>query len=129
MSRQGSTMNCKRLFPGITLVLAGFLAVAFPNGSVLAEESGSQRCIVILKSRTGPVPDLARLGGTVIFRQEEQVNVTLPPSALPALRSDPLVRYVQIIAGDGGSASLSSASRKSRHRRSNGWFRTRRPAV
>lgn len=51
--------------------------------------------------RSGPAPDVARLGATITFRQEDQVNVTLPREALAALRSDPLVRYVQAVAGAG----------------------------
>jgi AraC-like DNA-binding protein len=51
-----------------------------------------RHCQVALRS---PAPDVARLGGTITFRQDEQVNVMLPREALAALRTDPLVRYVQ----------------------------------
>jgi hypothetical protein len=69
--------------------------------SAAGAETAGERYIVILKSRSGPAPDVARLGGTITFRQEDQVNVTLPREAVAALRADPLVRYVQAVAGAG----------------------------
>jgi len=65
----------------------------------------TDRYIVILKSRSGPAPDLARLGGTVDFRQQEQLNVTLPREALAALRADPLVRLRSSRRGRGRCSS------------------------
>jgi RHS repeat-associated protein len=79
------------------IILAVFALAAL---SAAGADTAGERYIVILKSRSGPAPDVARLGGTITFRQDEQVNVTLPREALAALRADPLVRYVQAVAGD-----------------------------
>jgi hypothetical protein len=72
----------------IIVAVFALLAVA-----ASAAETAGERYMVILKSRSGPAPDVARLGGTITFRQQEQVNVTMPRDALAALRADPLVRY------------------------------------
>jgi RHS repeat-associated protein len=80
------------------MILAFFAMVA---AAAAGAEAAGERYIVILKSRSGPAPDVARLGGTITFRQDEQVNITLPREALAALRADPLVRYVQAVAGAG----------------------------
>lgn len=65
----------------------------------------TDRYIVILKSRSGPAPDLSRLGGTVDFRQDEQVNVTLP------------FRAARFIVISSGSAATESPNRLARPRR------------
>jgi RHS repeat-associated protein len=80
------------------MIVAVFALIAV---GVAGAETAGERYIVILKSRSGPAPDVARLGGTISFRQEEQVNVTMPREALAALRADPLVRYIQAEAGAG----------------------------
>jgi RHS repeat-associated protein len=90
-------MNTTKLLRQI-MILAVFALVAV---AAAGAEAGGERYIVILKSRSGPAPDVARLGGTINFRQQDQVNVTLPREALAALRTDPLVRYVQAVAGAG----------------------------
>jgi RHS repeat-associated protein len=77
------------------------LALVALAASAAGAETAGERYIVILKSHSGPAPDVAHLGGTITFRQEDQVNVTLPREALAALRADPLVRYVQAVAGAG----------------------------
>lgn len=82
-----------------------FLIVIALAAVAAAGEERGERYIVILKSRSGPAPDVARLGGTVDFRQQEQLNVTLPRDAVAALRADPLVRYVQAV-GNAGDAPL-----------------------
>jgi RHS repeat-associated protein len=82
------------------VLIAAVITSVILIAPVLAAEH-DQRYIVILKSRSGPAPDVARLGGTITFRQEDQLNVTLPPEALPALRADPLVRYIQALAAAG----------------------------
>jgi YD repeat-containing protein len=64
-----------------------------------AEERGQQRYIVILKKRTGPTPDVARLGGTIESRQDDQVVVTIPSGALAALKGDPAVHYLERVGG------------------------------
>jgi hypothetical protein len=64
-----------------------------------AEERGQQRYIVILKKRTGPTPDVARLGGTIESRQDDQVVVTIPSGALAALKGDPAVYYLERVGG------------------------------
>jgi hypothetical protein len=79
------------------MIFAVFALVAL---SAAGADTAGERYIVILKSRSGPAPDVARLGGTITFRQDEQVNVMLPREALGALRADPLVRYVQAVASD-----------------------------
>src|SRR5882724_7298177 len=89
-----------------TIVALGFIACALMSGTVTAAETSGERYIVILKSRKGPAPDVAKLGGAVTFRQDDQVIVTMPLAAVAALRSDPLVRYIQPLAG---STPLSAA--------------------
>jgi RHS repeat-associated protein len=82
------------------------LAFALMAGKVVAADAPG-RYIVILKSRSGPPPDVVRLGGSVTFRQDDEVIVTLPSSALSALKADPLVRYVQNLNGsDSGATPL-----------------------
>jgi hypothetical protein len=49
---------------------------------------------------------VARLGGTIDFRQEDQLNVTMPREAVAALRADPLVRYIQALAGASDAALI-----------------------
>jgi RHS repeat-associated protein len=82
------------------MILTAFALVAVAAASA---ETAGERYIVILKSRSGPVPDVARLGGTITFRQDDQVNVTLAREAVNALRADPLVRDVQAVAGADGA--------------------------
>jgi RHS repeat-associated protein len=82
------------------MIVAVFALIAV---AASAAETAGERYIVILKSRSGPAPDVARLGGTITFRQEEQLNVTLPREALAALHADPLVRYIQAVAGADGA--------------------------
>jgi RHS repeat-associated protein len=97
MRSRGQMMNTSKWIRQI-MILAAFALVAV---AAAAADTAGERYIVILKSRSGPAPDIARLGGTITFRQEEQVNVTLPREGLTALRADPLVRYVQAVAGAG----------------------------
>jgi hypothetical protein len=78
------------------MIFAVFALVAV---AAAGAEMAGERYIVILKSRCGPAPDVARLGGTITFRQDDQLNVTLPREAVNALRADPLVRYIQAVAG------------------------------
>jgi hypothetical protein len=54
---------------------------------------------VILKQRTGPSPDIGRLGGTIESRQDDQLVVTIPLTALAALKGDPAVRYLEQVGG------------------------------
>jgi hypothetical protein len=91
-------MNTPKRIRQIMLLIAFALVAA---AAVAAEGTAGERCIVILKSRSSPAPDVARLGGTVTFRQGDEVIVTLPPGALAALRADPLVHYIQAVAGSG----------------------------
>jgi YD repeat-containing protein len=60
----------------------------------------NQRYIVILKQISASSPDIGGLGGTIEWRQQEQLIVTLPPSALPALKADPRVRYIERVGGE-----------------------------
>ena len=60
----------------------------------LHAEEQLQRYIVVLKQRSGAVPDVASLGGKIEFRQDDQLVVTIPPGAIAALKADPKVRYV-----------------------------------
>src|SRR5258706_4510560 len=69
------------------------------SATVNDAETSGERYIVILKSRKGPVPDLAKLGGAMNFRQDDEVIVTIPLAAVASLRSDPIVRYIQPLAG------------------------------
>jgi len=71
--------------------------------SLFAEEQG-QRFIVILKQRSGAVPDVAALGGTIESRQEDQLVVTIPAGSLAALKADPKVRYIERVGGDSSDA-------------------------
>src|SRR5436189_5542200 len=70
-----------------------------------ASADGPERYIVILKQYSGPSPDLTRIGGTIEFRQQEELVVMLPAGAVEALRQDPLVKYVQRVGG-GAEAPL-----------------------
>jgi hypothetical protein len=88
-------MNTAQSIRRMIIVAVFALIAVAPAGA----ETAGERYIVILKSRSGPAPDVARLGGTITFRQQEQVNVTLPREALAVLRADPLVRYIQGVAG------------------------------
>jgi RHS repeat-associated protein len=76
------------------LLLTAVVALLLP---IVAFGGGAQRYIVILKHFSGPSPDVERLGGTIEFRQREELVVVLPPAAVDALRQDPLVRYVQSV--------------------------------
>ncbi len=89
-----STLQIRR-----AVVAFGFVTVALMSTTVTAAEISGERYIVILKSRKGPVPDLAKLGGAVTFRQDDEVIVTIPLAAVASLRADPLVRYIQPLAG------------------------------
>ncbi|MEA2165776.1 MAG: hypothetical protein QOK37_3903 [Thermoanaerobaculia bacterium] len=80
-------------------IILALVAMAVMSGTALAAVPQGSSYIVILKSRKGPVPDLAKLGGTVTFRQDDQVVVTIPAEGVEALRRDPLVRYVQALDG------------------------------
>jgi RHS repeat-associated protein len=72
------------------------LSLVFSLLQVMAADAqASERYIVILKHRAGAAPEVARLGGTIEFRQEEQLVVALPREAVETLRADPLVLYVQ----------------------------------
>jgi RHS repeat-associated protein len=79
-----------------TFLLAA--ATVLLAGSLLAEGQ-SQRYIVILKQRSGVVPDIAALGGTIESQQEEQLVVTIPIASLAALRADTKIRYVERVGG------------------------------
>jgi RHS repeat-associated protein len=81
----------------IAVAITTFLVIA---GSAPAAEPAGQRYIVILKQRSGAAPDVAALGGTVEFRQEDQLVITLSPAALAALKADPKVRYIEQVGGD-----------------------------
>jgi hypothetical protein len=80
-----------------TLLLAAATCVLLAGS--LPADGQSQRYIVILKARTGAVPDISALGGTIESRQEEQLVVTLPPASIAALRADAKVRYVERVGG------------------------------
>jgi hypothetical protein len=82
-----------------TIVVVVFVAVALMSATLIAAESAGERYIVILKSRKGLVPYVAKLGGAVTFRQDDQLIVAIPPAAITALRAAPLVRYIQPLAG------------------------------
>jgi len=84
------------------IILLGFLALL--AGTASGAQLAGERYIVILRSRSGPAPDVVRLGGTIDFRQEDQLNVTMPREAVAALRADPLVRYIQALAGASDAA-------------------------
>ncbi len=68
--------------------------------SALSAAEPAQRYIVILKQRSGSVPDVAILGGTIESRQDDQLIVTIPVSALAALKTDPKVRYLERAGGN-----------------------------
>jgi RHS repeat-associated protein len=81
------------------ILLIAILASAVIAGTVAAAAPG-QRYIVILKNRTGAAPDVASLGGSIEFRQDDEVVVTIPPGAIAALKADPKVRYVERVGGE-----------------------------
>jgi RHS repeat-associated protein len=81
----------------ILLILA---AAALFAGPLSAAGGQGQRYIVILKQISASSPDIARLGGTIESRQDDQLIVTLPPAALAALRADPRVRYIERVGGE-----------------------------
>ena len=64
------------------IVTSGLMALP------LHAEEQVQRYIVVLKQRSGAVPDVASLGGKIEFRQDDQLVVTIPPGALAALKAD-----------------------------------------
>jgi hypothetical protein len=69
---------------------------------LFAEERGQQRYIVVIRrQRFGPppTPDIARLGGTIESRQDDQLVVTIPARALAALKGDPAVLYLERVGG------------------------------
>ena len=78
------------------LLLAALAALGLTTAAAGAED---ERYIVILKRYSGPMPEVARLGGTIEFRQQEQLVVRLPPGAIELLRRDPLVKYVEKVGG------------------------------
>src|SRR5216117_1748290 len=80
------------------LLLAAIVTVAL--ASVASADEG-ERYIVILKQHSGPAPDVTRLGGTIEFRQQEELVVLLPAEAIDKLRQDPLVKYVQRVEAPG----------------------------
>ncbi|MEA2165774.1 MAG: hypothetical protein QOK37_3901 [Thermoanaerobaculia bacterium] len=80
-------------------IIMALVAMAVISATALAAAPQGSSYIVILKARKGPVPDLAKLGGTVTFRQDDQVVVTIPTEGVAALRGDPLVRDVQALDG------------------------------
>ncbi len=65
----------------------------------LHAEEQVQRYIVVLRQRSGAVPDVASLGGKIEFQQDDQLVVTIPPGAIIALEADPKVRYVERVGG------------------------------
>jgi hypothetical protein len=87
------------LMNNIGRILLAIAAAAIIVSPLAAEERGQQRYIVILKQRTGPSPDIARLGGTIESRQDDQLVVTIPLAALAARKSDPAVRYLEHVGG------------------------------
>jgi RHS repeat-associated protein len=86
----------------ITRILLTIVTVLLAT-SLLAEEP-RQRYIIILKQRSGAMPDVAALGGTIESRQEDQLVVTISAASLAALRSDPKVRYIERVGGDASDA-------------------------
>jgi hypothetical protein len=80
-------------------LLAAVPAVVALAGSLAAAEQ-SQRYIVILKQRSGNPPDVASFSGTIETRQENELVITLPPSALAALKADPKVLYIERVGGE-----------------------------
>jgi RHS repeat-associated protein len=78
----------------IARILLATAAAVLIVVSLHAEEQ-VQRYIVVLKQRSGAVPDVAGLGGKIEFRQDDQLVITIPPGSLAALKADPKVRYVQ----------------------------------
>jgi RHS repeat-associated protein len=89
------------LMTNIARILLAFAAAAIIVCPLGAEERGQQRYIVVIRQhRSGsPVPDIARLGGTIESRQDDQLVVTIPAGALAALKSDPAVLYLQRVGG------------------------------
>ncbi|HXA20251.1 MAG TPA: RHS repeat-associated core domain-containing protein [Thermoanaerobaculia bacterium] len=75
------------------VIISGLLALP------LHAEEQVQRYIVVLKQRSGAVPDVASLGGKIEFRQDDQLVVTIPPGALATLKADPKIRYVERVGG------------------------------
>jgi RHS repeat-associated protein len=95
-------MNPSKRTRKAILIVVAITTFLFIAGSAVAGEPAGQRYIVILKQRSGAAPDVAALGGTVEFRQEDQLVITLPPSALAALKADPKVRYIEQVGGQVG---------------------------
>ncbi|HXA20257.1 MAG TPA: RHS repeat-associated core domain-containing protein [Thermoanaerobaculia bacterium] len=75
------------------IVTSGLLAIP------LHAEEQVQRYIVVLKQRSGAVPDVASLGGKIELRQDDQLVVTIPLGALATLKADPKIRYVERVGG------------------------------
>src|SRR5437016_1682880 len=90
------------LMNNIARILLAVAAAAIIVCPLVAEERGQQRYIVVIRrQRFGPppVPDIARLGGTIESRQDDQLVVTIPARSLAALKGDPAVLYLQRVGG------------------------------
>ena len=98
-------------------ILLTIVAAAIIVAPLAAEGRGQQRYIVILKKRTGPPPDVARLGGTIESRQDDQVVVFIHSGALAALRADPAVHYLERVGGTAADDSLLMGAGPVRSRR------------
>jgi RHS repeat-associated protein len=75
-----------------------------PALTAIADDTPTRTYIVILRQRSDDSPDVAHLGGRIIFRQAEQLVITLPEAAVGELKADSKVLYVQPLAGGSGFA-------------------------
>jgi RHS repeat-associated protein len=90
------------LMNNIARILLAVVAAVVIISPLAAEEPGQQRYIVVVRQqRFGPppAPDIARLGGTIESRQDDQLVVTIPAGALATLKSDPAVLYLERVGG------------------------------
>src|SRR5262245_60661277 len=71
---------------------------------------GDGRYVVVLKPGAAKSPDVAAIGGTILYSQFDRIVAMLPDDAVDALRKSPAVRYVQRSAMPGERPAVSSAS-------------------
>ena len=92
------TRMSSRFFAAFLFALAGAVPL-IASPAAIGGLAGGIRVIVILNRAYDPSPDVATLGGRIVFRQDEHVEVDIPADAVAELRKNPHVRIIQATAG------------------------------
>lgn len=85
-----------------------FLLAAVMTTGLTSRIAGAEqpaRYIVILDQRSAPAPDLGPLGGTIEFRKDEELIITLPPESIATLKAQPGVKYIQRVGPGAGAVT------------------------